>query len=204
MALTCPVDFDTVTLRAEIQTMYSRVATMPDGAFHFHRGPEYAVTRLGYNSAELAALPLSVTSSFAGVGNPHAIAPIHEGAVVLDVGCGAGTDLLLAARHAGPAGRAFGVDMTEGMRARASAGAAECGLAHVEVWDSDATCLPVADLSVDVVISNGVLNLVPDKFRAIGEIARVLKPGGRAQIADIVIGEILPESTLRDIDLWTG
>ena len=78
MALTCPVDFDTVTLRAEIQTMYSRVATMPDGHFHFHRGPEYAATRLGYDSAELAALPPSVTSSFAGVGNPHAIAPIHD------------------------------------------------------------------------------------------------------------------------------
>jgi arsenite methyltransferase len=204
MALTCPVDFDTVTLRAEIQTMYSRVATMPDGAFHFHRGPEYAVNRLGYDSTELATLPLSVTSSFAGVGNPHAIAPIDEATVVLDVGCGAGTDLLLAARHVGPAGRAIGVDMTESMRARASAGAAECGLAHVEVRDSDATRLPVADSSVDVVISNGVLNLVPDKFRAIGEIARVLRPGGRAQIADIVIGEILPESTLRDIDLWTG
>ena len=105
--------------------MYSRVATMPDGAFHFHRGPEYAV----------------------------------------------------------------------------AAGAAECGSAQVEVRDGDATCLPVDDSSVDVVISNGVLNLVPDKFRAIGEIARVLKPGGRAQIADI---EVLPESTLRDIDLWTG
>jgi SAM-dependent methyltransferase len=204
MALTCPVDFDTVTLRAEIQAMYSRVATKPEGAFHFHRGPEYAVTRLGYDSNELAALPPSVTSSFAGVGNPHAIAAIHDGAVVLDVGCGAGTDLLLAARHIGPSGRAIGVDMTESMRARAAAGAAECGLDHVEVWNGDATGLLVDDSSVDVVISNGVLNLVPDKFRAVGEIARILKPGGRAQIADIVIGDVLPESTLRDIDLWTG
>jgi arsenite methyltransferase len=204
MALTCPVDFDTVKLRAEIQTMYARVATVPDGTFHFHRGPEYAAARLGYDPTELARLPLSVTSSFAGVGNPHAIALIQEAAVVLDVGCGAGTDLLLAARHVGSTGSAIGVDMTEAMRARASAGAAECGLAHVEVRDGDATCLPVDGASVDVVISNGVLNLVPDKFRAIGEIARVLKPGGRAQIADIVIGEVLPESALRDIDLWTG
>ena len=204
MALTCPVDFDVATLRHEIQTMYSRVATAPGGEFHFHRGPEYAVTRLGYDADELAALPLGVTSSFAGVGNPHAIGRIESTAVVLDVGCGAGTDLLLAARRLGPGGRAIGVDMTEMMRTRAAAGAAECGLTNVDVLDGDATRLPVGDQSVDVVISNGVLNLVPDKHRAFGEIARVLKPGGRAQIADIVIGEVLPESALRDIDLWTG
>src|SRR5262245_48996369 len=99
MALTYPVDFDTVTLRAEIQAMYSRVATMPGAEFHFHRGPDYAAKWLGYDATELATLPLSVTASFAGVGNPHAIVPIEEAAVVLDVGCGAGTDLLLAARH---------------------------------------------------------------------------------------------------------
>lgn len=204
MALTCPVDFDVATLRNEIQTMYSRVATTPAGEFHFHRGAEYAVTRLGYDSAELAALPLDVTSSFAGVGNPHAIGRMENTSVVLDVGCGAGTDLLLAARRVGPRGRAIGIDMTETMRIRAAAGAAECGLTNVDVLDGDATRLPVSDQSVDVVISNGVLNLVPDKHRAIGEIARVLKLGGRAQIADIIIEEVLPESALRDIDLWTG
>jgi arsenite methyltransferase len=184
--------------------MYSRVATAPGGEFHFHRGPEYAVTRLGYDAGELAALPLGVTSSFAGVGNPHAIGRLASTAVVLDVGCGAGTDLLLAARRLRSGGRAIGVDMTEMMRARAAAGAAECGLTNVDVLDGDATRLPVFDQSVDVVISNGVLNLVPDKHRAFEEIARVLKPGGRAQIADIVIGEVLPESARRDIDLWTG
>jgi arsenite methyltransferase len=99
---------------------------------------------------------------------------------------------------------AIGVDMTEMMRTQAAAGAAECGLTNVDVLDGDATRLPLSDQSVDVVISNGVLNLVPDKHQAVGEIARVLKPGGRAQIADIVIGEVLPESALRDIDLWTG
>jgi arsenite methyltransferase len=181
--------------------MYSRVAATPQGEFHFHRGPEYAVTRLGYDSTEIAALPLTVTSSFAGVGNPHAIGPIEGAAIVLDVGCGAGTDLLLAARRLGPGGRAIGVDMTEAMRTE---GAAECGLTNVDVRNGDATRLPVDDHSVDVVISNGVLNLVPDKGKAVGEIARVLKRGGRAQIADIVIGEVLPESALRDIDLWTG
>lgn len=204
MALTCPIDLDVASLRSEVQTMYSRVAAAPRGEFHFHRGPEYAATRLGYDPEELSSLPLEVTSSFAGVGNPHAIDRIPTGSIVLDVGCGAGTDLLLAAQRVGPRGRAIGVDMTAAMRQRASAGAAACGLGQVEVRDGDATRLGVADHSVDVVISNGVLNLVPDKERAIAEIGRVLKPAGRVQIADIIIGEILPDSALRDIDLWTG
>jgi hypothetical protein len=106
------VEFDVATLRSEIQTMYGRVATAPDSEFHFHRGPAYAASRLGYDHAELAQLPVAVTSSFAGVGNPHAIAPIEVSAVVLDIGSGAGTDLLLAARRVGPKGRAIGVDMT--------------------------------------------------------------------------------------------
>lgn len=204
MAVSCPTDFDVASLRAEVRTMYSRVATSPDGEFHFHRGPGYAATSLGYDAAELAALPADVTSSFAGVGNPHAIGRMPGGATVVDIGCGAGTDLLLAARRVGPHGRAIGVDMTHEMRQRASEGAAACGLGNVEVRDGDATRLPVEDRSVDVVISNGVLNLVPEKERAVAEIARVLKPGGRVQIADIIIGEVLPDSALRDIDLWTG
>jgi len=204
MALTCPIDLDVEGLRSEVQTIYSRVAAAPEGEFHFHRGPGYASTRLGYDAGELAALPSTVTSSFAGVGNPHAIGRIPAGQVVLDVGCGAGTDVLLAAMRVGPHGRAIGVDMTAAMRERASAGAAACGLSNVEVHDGDATRLGVDSETVDVVISNGVLNLVPDKHRAIAEIARILKPGGRVQIADIVIGEVLPDEALRDIDLWTG
>ena len=105
MPVMCPVDLDVATLRAEVQTMYSRVAAAPDDAFHFHRGPQYAAARLGYDAAELAALPADVTASFAGVGNPHGIERIAERSVVLDVGCGAGTDLLLAARRVGPEGR---------------------------------------------------------------------------------------------------
>ncbi len=203
MAVTCPIDLDVGALRDGIRTMYSRVAASPDGEFHFHRGPEYAAARLGYDAAELAALPPDVTSAFAGIGNPHAIAPVPAGATVLDIGCGAGTDLLIAARRVGPRGRAIGVDMTDAMRQRAARGAAASGLSNVEVRDGDATRLPVEDGSVDVVISNGVLNLVPEKARAVAEIARVLKPGGRVQIADIVIGEMLPESARRDVDLWT-
>jgi SAM-dependent methyltransferase len=204
VALTCPVDFDVASLRAEVQAMYSRVAAAPDGEFHFHRGPEYAATRLGYDAAELMALPAEVTSSFAGVGNPHAVAPIAGDLVVLDIGSGAGTDLLLAARRLGRLGRAIGVDMTEAMRRRAIAGASACGLTNVEVRAGDATSLPVDAQSVDLVISNGVLNLVPNKTKAVAEIARILKPGGRVQIADIVIGEVLSDSALHDIDLWTG
>jgi arsenite methyltransferase len=204
MPLTCPVDLDTARLRNEIQAIYTRVAVAPDAQFHFHRGPEYAASRLGYDRAELAALPHEITASFAGVGNPHGLAPIPRGATVLDVGCGAGTDLLLAARAVGAEGRAIGVDMTPEMVSRATAGARACGLDHVEVRAGDATRLPVDDQSIDVVISNGVLNLVPDKRDAFAEIRRVLRPGGRVQIADITIARELPDSALRDIDLWTG
>ncbi|MBI1874194.1 MAG: methyltransferase domain-containing protein [Acidobacteria bacterium] len=204
MTLACPVDLDSARLRREVREMYSRVAAAPNGAFHFHRGPDYAARWLGYDAAELAALPASVTAAFAGVGNPHAVAPLPPGAHVVDIGSGAGTDLLLAARHVGPTGRAIGVDMTAQMRDQARAGARACGLSHVELLDSDATSLPLEDASVDVVISNGVLNLVPEKDRAFAEIARVLRPGGRLQIADIVTGVELSEEIRRDIELWTG
>jgi len=204
MAMSCPIDLDTLKLRAEIQTIYARVAADPGGDFHFHRGPEYAAIRLGYDATELSRIPLAVTESFAGVGNPHAIAPLPAGATVVDIGSGAGTDLLLAAFHIGPLGRAIGVDMTEAMRDRARHGAAACGLAHVDVREGEATALPVETESVDVVISNGVLNLVAEKAAAIAEIRRVMKPGGRVQIADIVLGVELPEDARKDIDLWTG
>src|SRR5713101_6913693 len=133
MAITCPVDLDTLKLRAEIQSIYSRVAEDPSGEFHFHRGPEYAARRLNYDAAELSKLPRTVTESFAGVGNPHAIAPLPAGATVVDIGSGAGTDLLLAAFHVGRHGRAIGVDTTEAMRERAQRGATACRLAHVDV-----------------------------------------------------------------------
>lgn len=204
MAIACPVDLDTLKLRAEIQSIYARVAADPSGEFHFHRGPEYAAQRLHYDAAELAKLPGTVTESFAGVGNPHQIAPLPTGATVVDIGSGAGTDLLLAALHVGPSGRAIGVDMTEAMRDRARRGAAVCGLTQVDVRQGEATALPVETESVDIVISNGVLNLVADKREAIVEIRRVLKPSGRVQIADIVLGVELPEDARKDIDLWTG
>jgi arsenite methyltransferase len=204
MPLTCPIGLDVARLRDEVQATYARVALAPDGTFHFHRGPQYASTRLGYDATELASLPADVTASFAGVGNPHAIAPLAAASTVLDLGCGAGTDLLLAAHHVGPDGRAIGVDMTPAMLSVAARGAASCGLDHVDTRLGDATDLPVDAGAVDVVISNGVLNLVPDKPRALREIWRVLRPGGRVQLADITIGVPLSEAATRDIDLWAG
>ena len=204
MAIACPVDLDTQVLRSEVSKIYSRVATDPDGDFHFHRGPAYASEFLGYDAAELAALPAECTASFAGIANPHTIAPILQGETVLDIGCGAGTDLLLAARRVGPNGRAIGIDMTEAMRDRARGSAAAAGANNVEVHKADATALPLPDASVDVVISNGVLNLVPEKEKAFAEILRVLRPGGRLQLADIALGVELGEDVRRNIDLWTG
>lgn len=203
-ALSCPVDLDTRRLRSSVLEMYQRVARDPGGEFHFHRGPEYAASALGYDPAELLALPASSTRAFAGVGNPHAIAPLRPGETVLDVGCGSGTDLLLAARHVAPGGRAIGVDMTAEMIATTRAAASEAGLAHVEVRSGELHELPVEDASVDVVISNGVLNLAHDKRRAFAEIARVLRPGGRLQLADIAARSPLAESIRGNYELWAA
>lgn len=204
MAIACPVDFDTRRLRDEIQSIYARVAADPSGEFHFHRGPEYAADLLRYDREALAGLPNESTASFAGVANPHRLGPIGEGLVVADIGCGAGMDLLLAAKAVGPGGQAIGIDMTEAMAQKARGSARAAGLDNVEVRIGDAMSLPLDDASVDVVLSNGVLNLTPDKVVAFGEVFRVLRPGGRFLYADIIVGHELSESARRDIDLWTG
>lgn len=204
MAIVCPVDLDTLRLRAEIQSIYARVASEPSGSFHFHRGPAYAAEMLRYDANALAALPPDTTASFAGVANPHRVAPIPIGATVVDIGCGAGMDLLLAARAVGAGGRAIGVDMTEAMAERALTGARTTGLDNVEVRLGDALALPVESETVDFVISNGVLNLTPDKRAAFGEVFRILKPGGQFLYGDIVVANELSESIRRNIDLWTG
>lgn len=204
MAIVCPVDLDTLKLRAEIQSVYARVATEPSGDFHFHRGPAYASGVLGYDASRLAALPADTAASFAGVANPHRIAPLSRGATVVDIGCGAGMDLLLAAQTVGPDGCAIGVDMTEAMAERARTGARAIGLANVDVRLGDALSLPIASASVDFVMSNGVLNLTPDKPQAFGEVFRILKPGGEFLYGDIIVASELSESIRRNIDLWTG
>lgn len=204
MAIACPVDLDTRQLREEIQSIYARVAADPSEEFHFHRGPEYAAELLGYERQALAELPRESAASFAGVANPHKMGPIGDGAVVADIGCGAGMDLLIAARAVGPRGRAIGVDMTEAMADKTKDGARAARLENVEVRLGDAMSLPLDDSSVDVVISNGVLNLTPDKSVAYGEVFRVLRPGGRFLYGDIMVGSELSESIRMDVDLWTG
>lgn len=204
MAIVCPIDLDTVRLRQEIQAIYARAAAEPSSEFHFHRGPGYAAERLGYNSTALAGLPSETTASFAGVANPLRMAEFPPGATVVDIGCGAGMDLMLAAKAVGPTGHAIGIDMTEAMAERARASARALGFAHVEVRAGDALDVPVDSQSVDFVISNGVLNLAPDKRQAFGEVFRILKPAGQFLYADIVVAGELSESIRRDIDLWTG
>jgi SAM-dependent methyltransferase len=204
MATYAPASLDLDHLTDEIVAVYDRVANEPEGDFHFHRGPAYAAELLGYDASELALLPTASTAAFAGVANPHAIGEIREGETVLDVGCGAGTDLLLAARAVGSAGLAIGVDFTDAMRAVAQASAAEMGFDQVDGRDGHALDLPVDDGTVDVVISNGVINLTPNKVRAFREIKRVLKPGGRLYLADIILEAELSEGARSDIDLWTG
>lgn len=204
MALSCPVTLDPQRLREEVRALYGRVAEDPAADFHFHRGPRYAVERLGYDAAELAALPARACASFAGVGNPHRIDALLAGETVLDIGCGAAMDLLLAARRVGPTGRAIGVDMTPSMIEAARASAREAGLDNVDIRQGDAESLPVDDASVDAVLSNGVLNLTTDKGKAFAEIARVLRPGGRLLLADITVDSELSEKIRGDIDLWTS
>jgi arsenite methyltransferase len=204
MAVTCSVDLDTVRLRNEIRSIYARVASAPDGEFHFHRGPEYARDFLRYDSLALARIPPFAVESFAGVGNPLRIEPITAGATVVDIGCGSGTDLLLAANAVGPRGRAVGIDMTDAMLRKARAAATEAGLTNVDLRQGDLLELPIESASADVVMSNGVLNLAPDKRRAFSEVLRVLRPGGRFLYADIVVAAELPESIRGDIDLWSG
>jgi arsenite methyltransferase len=205
MATTCPVGFNVDKLRELVRAEYDRVARDPDGNFHFHRGPEYACRMLRYDPEELATIPAESTASFAGVGNPQRIGPIEPGETVLDIGCGAGMDLLLAARRAGPSGKAIGVDMTPAMLELAKRGALKTGLwQNTEVRRGIAEELPVASESVDVVISNGVLNLSPDKDRAFGEIYRVLRPGGRLYLADVVVQRELSLAARSDVDLWAA
>ena len=162
MAIACPPGLDVVKLREEIRAIYSRVAIDPSGDFHFHRGPAYAAAMLGYDASALAELPAEATASFAGIANPHRIAGIAAGATVVDIGCGAGMDLVLAARAVGPNGRAIGVDMTASMAERARAAARTMRATQVEVRIGDALDLPVESESADFVLSNGVLNLAPD------------------------------------------
>jgi len=212
MALVCPSNFDKASLRDQVRATYEQVAQNPEGDFHFHRGPEYAAQYLGYDYEELKQLPGEATARFAGVGNPvdigdanPALGAIRAGQVVLDHACGSGMDLLLAARRLGNEGKAIGVDMTPGMCRAAQRAAQHAAMTHiVDVREGVYEELPVDDASVDVVISNGVVNLAPDKTRVFQEIARVLKPGGHLFLADVVVQRELTLDARSNPELWAA
>jgi ubiquinone/menaquinone biosynthesis C-methylase UbiE len=204
MSLACPVTLDKERLKSEVHAIYAKVAENPQGDFHFHRGAEYAARLLGYDLADLYKLPQTATASFAGVGNPFIMDPLPPGATVIDIGSGAGMDCLLAARRVGQAGSVVGIDMTDAMLQRARTGAAEAGLSCVRFEKAEMTDLPLESNTADLVISNGVFNLAPDKEAVFNELYRVVRSGGRLQFADIIVGTELSEEVRNNIDLWTG
>ncbi len=194
---------DLGSLRCAIQDEYELVALEPERGFHFHTGRPLA-RRLGYPEKWLAGIPELAIESFAGTGNPFSLGELQPGDYVVDVGSGAGIDSLIAARMVAPGGRVVGVDMTPAMIEKARRAAVMSGLNNVEFRMGYAEALPVEDGWADVVISNGVLNLVQDKPAALAEMARALKPGGRLQIGDILVQRAVPESARQKVDLWTG
>ncbi len=196
-----PVDID--VLRGEIQKTYTEVSTEQDRDFIFPTGRAWAQD-LGYPEPELSRVPDPSAESFAGVANHFLLGRLEPGQTVVDLGCGAGTDLLIAAQMVGPEGRAIGIDMTPAMLDRARESADAMGLENVELHQGLIESLPLEDGSVDVVISNGVIDLVVDKDAVFAEIDRVLKPSGRLQIADVVIHTEVSEDARKRIDLWTG
>jgi arsenite methyltransferase len=201
--VTEPLLVDPEALREQIRAKYREVAAQPRRSFHFHTGRPLA-TRLGYERSAVDGLPDRAVESFAGVGNPFSLRGLAPGERVVDVGSGGGFDSFIAARQVGPTGRVVGIDMTAEMLEKARETGHALGLGHVEFREGLAEALPVEDEWADVVISNGVINLCPDKQAVFAEIHRVLRPGGWLQFADIANGRPVPPEAMRDIDLWTG
>ena len=193
---------DVELLKSEIKKTYARVSEEPTEDFIFPTGRAWAED-LDY-PLELANVPESAVESFAGVANPFSLGRLASGERVLDLGSGAGTDSLVAAQMVGESGRVTGIDMTPQMLAKARAAAAEMRIEHVEFVEGEAEQLPFPDDSFDVVISNGVIDLIPDKEAVFTQLFRVLAPGGRMQIADVTIQNPVSEEGRRKIDLWTG
>lgn len=201
--MTSETPVDPAALREEVKSKYREVATNPHGKFHFHTGRRLA-QRLDYDASVVDAMPDSAVESFAGVANPFSLRPLERGERVVDAGSGAGFDCFIAAHQVGPGGRVVGIDMLADMLARSRAAAGQMGLGNVEFREGLIEDMPVEDGWADVVMSNGVINLCADKRRAFEEIWRVLRPGGWLQFADIANGKPVPESALRNIDLWTA
>jgi SAM-dependent methyltransferase len=197
------VEIDVETLKSEIKKTYAAVSQEPEKDFIFPTGRSWAAD-LGYPAALLERVPETAAQSFAGVANPFSLGELEPGERILDLGCGAGTDSLVAAQMVAPDGRVTGIDMTPEMLGKARAAAAEMSQENVEFIEAEAERLPFADESFDVVISNGVIDLIPDKDAVFSDLFRVLEPGGRIQIADVTIQNPVSEEGRRDIDLWTG
>jgi arsenite methyltransferase len=200
MAIEIPIDVD--LLKKEIKKTYAAVSQDPKKDFVFPTGRAWAED-LDY-PPELANVPDTAVESFAGVANPFTLGRLKAGERVVDLGCGAGTDSLVAAQMVGPKGHVTAIDMTPQMLDKARAAAVELGAKNVDFLEGEIERLPLADESIDVVISNGVIDLVPDKDAVFAEIFRVLRPGGRMQVADVTIQNPVSEEGRRDIDLWTG
>jgi 2-polyprenyl-3-methyl-5-hydroxy-6-metoxy-1,4-benzoquinol methylase len=191
------------TLRAEVKKEYAVVAKDPQQGFHFHTGRRLAEL-LGYENVLLDQFPENVIESFAGTGNVFKLGEIKPGEYVLDIGCGAGMDSLIAARQVGPEGMVIGVDMTPEMIEKARQNAVEAGVDNIEFIEDYSEQLPVPTEWADVIISNGAINLSPDKDLVFNEMLRILKPGGRLQIADILVQKAVPTSARNNLDLWAG
>jgi SAM-dependent methyltransferase len=196
------VGVDVELLKSEIKKTYASVSEQPQEDFIFPTGRAWAED-LEYPD-ELANVPDSAVESFAGVANPWTLGRLSAGERVLDLGSGAGADSLIAAQMVGERGRVTGIDMTPAMLGKARAAAAQMRLSNVEFVEGEAERLPFADESFDVVVSNGVIDLIPDKDAVFAELNRVLTPGGRIQIADVTIQNPVSEEGRRNIDLWTG
>lgn len=203
MSVQSRLPLELTSLRAAIREEYAAVATNPARGFHFHTGRKLA-EMLGYPEEWINASPPGAVESFAGTGNPFQLGDLTPGLHVVDVGSGAGFDSLIAARLVGPSGHVIGVDMTPEMLDKARANAAAARLTNVEFREGHAESLPVPNGWADLVISNGVLNLIPDKGAALREMHRVLRPRGRLQIADILLQKPVPASAKNTVTLWTG
>jgi arsenite methyltransferase len=197
------VDIDVQVLKCEIKKTYARVSEEPEQEFIFPTGRAWALD-LDYPPDLLARVPDGAAESFAGVANPFTLGRLSPGERVLDLGSGAGTDSLVAVQMVGPRGSVTGIDMTPEMLAKARSAASEIGVSNVDFVEGEVESLPFEDESFDVVISNGVIDLIPDKDAVFSEIHRVLGPGGRIQIADVTIQNPVSEEGRRNIDLWTG
>ena len=194
---------NTEELEAKVKDMYRHVAQQPQDRFHFELGAPVAL-RAGYDADRLAEVPPGAVESFAGVGYFFDLADLQAGQTVLDLGSGSGMDAFYAAGLVGPTGHVYGVDFTVEQLDKARRIADDAGLAHVEFREGRIEALPLDDASVDCVISNGVINLCPDKKAVFAEAARVLRPGGRLAIADIVSEQHLKDSIVCDADLWAS